>query len=69
MSKSLEEYAILAREKIKNHATKAISILQEQLLTAKSPAKIEKLKSRISGWVKSLELLESKNDKKENTDT
>ncbi len=65
MNNFLEEYVPLAREKIKQHAVKAIDALQEQLLSAKSPVKIAKLKSRISAWEKSLEILENNNDKKE----
>jgi chromosome segregation ATPase len=61
-STSLEEYAIAARAKIKEHATKAIAALQDQLLTAKSPARVSKLKSRIESWQKSLEILEEKQE-------
>ena len=68
MSITLQEYATKAREKIRQHASRAIVILQDQLTTAKSPVKIAKLKHRIEQWEKSLEQLNSDpNDKKENS--
>lgn len=65
MNKPLEDYLSLARDKIKQHAARAIDVLQEQLLTAKSPAKIAKLNVRIADWKHSLEILESSNGKEE----
>lgn len=68
MSITLQEYATKAREKIRQHASRAIVILKDQLTTAKSPVKIAKLKHRIEQWEKSLEQLNSDpNDKKENS--
>lgn len=64
MSITLQEYATKAREKIKQHASRAIVVLQDQLITAKSPVKIAKLKHRIEQWQKSLEQLNT-NDKEE----
>jgi hypothetical protein len=68
MSISLEEYATKAREKIREHASRAIVVLQDQLATAKSPVKIAKLKDRIDQWQKSLEKLnKDENDKEESS--
>lgn len=68
MSITLQEYATKAREKIQQHASRAIVILQDQLTTAKSPVKIAKLKHRIQQWKQSLEQLNGDaNDKKENS--
>lgn len=60
------EYITVARNKIKQHAINAISALEHQLITAKSPVKIAKLKYRILAWKKSLDLLDHKNDKTKN---
>jgi hypothetical protein len=68
MSITLQEYATKAREKIREHASRAIVVLQDQLTTAKSPVKIAKLKHRIEQWQHSLEQLnKDDHDKKEST--
>lgn len=65
MSVDLEQYTIKAREKIQEYASRAIAILQEQVSTAKSSAKIAKLNSRIEQWKKSLEILNTDGTKEE----
>lgn len=65
MSIDLREYAEKARDKIKSHASRAIDVLEEQLVSAKSPVRISKLKHRIQEWKNSLTLLEKKDGKEE----
>lgn len=63
-SLSLDEYASKARLRMTIHAEKAIEILEYQLVTAKSPARIARLNSRISEYKTVLQTLRKQDDTK-----
>lgn len=58
---TLDDYAKKARIRMTIHAERAVEVLEYQLLTAKSPARIAKLKSRISEYKEALKRLEESN--------
>ncbi|CAB4141199.1 hypothetical protein UFOVP410_38 [uncultured Caudovirales phage] len=53
----------------KEYAKSAISIIEIQLKTAQSPARIAKLNHRLKQWKKALELLSEYDESKEKTKT
>jgi len=59
---TLDEYTKKARVRMTIHAERAIEVLEYQLLTAKSPVRIAKLKSRIAEYKEALKRLQESND-------
>jgi len=64
---TLDEYAKKARLRMTIHAERAIEVLEYQLLTAKSPVRIAKLKSRIADYKEALIRLQESNDKEKDS--
>lgn len=65
---TLDDYAKKARIRMTIHAERAVEVLEYQLLTAKSPARIAKLRSRIAEYKEALRRLQDSNDtEKDNT--
>jgi len=59
---TLDEYTKKARIRMTIHAERAIEVLEHQLLTAKSPVRISKLKSRIVEYKEALIRLQESDD-------